>query len=829
MKRYEDLIPFLRKEYEESQVEEALTEDINLYEDKMPEPLAKAYNITWNDSKSGGNRIDPYDMMGTYGDANQKPDHRDFSVAKNNRKQSLWDYSKAYYNKLTKQEAADLLGLKVYTGKGKDKKEISINDPIPDDVKLTYDVDLAMRNTNKLRFLIKDDKHTLRRNNRNEIKGWALTEYEFRTENTNGNAVTQFFPIYRDFFETSKATNLGVSWLANRGYDRWENAKQFSGWNGVKGIYYTIKLADLIYETNEYDYPLGVPASSELLKNSEMISHMAFPGNATSVQTGIDNFLKSRFGLQVIINYLKFLKKNFDKNLDLNNFLNNEVRSKLRWKNYILEDLYYVFEYLVREGKNLNINHTSAEEIFNLIENTPNPNNKILFSQYASQNAVNLDKDFMNVLLTFLPNSDQNWFKADLEKAFTSELSNISNYNLDNIIFEIEDKVIDNTIPNEKVKQVWTKRIHNSRWHTQRASNTYPGANIQTANPNFSPYDRFKSNRKEIKVPEVADTGWNLIKGNTSNIIKYFNAEDIQNFNNYVQLLKDKLRVKQAYINALNRYNKLKKEQQYFDGDNYDYALIDAKDELQRLKAEYLGGEDAEGNKIEGILKKIQKIKDTLIFNYDKDLAKTNTFIGNTYLGIQRNYKKLLEFRNVVSDISTYTDEEIENIYGIENKQQLEELQEKIDAAISQQKECMQRIQSTKDEIAQLEEQLKQLTASLADSEKDLEANTKEISDLNDEKNNLGGSLENSILKSYEDQDKFNNFADRLDNQIETYKAKLKKQDRKKKEEPKTETDERFFKLIREFARTPKHELPEPDEDNILDDEEENTRNNASI
>ena len=433
----------------------------------------------------------------------------------------------------------------------------------------------------------------------------------------------------------------------------------------------------------------------------------------------------------------------------------------------------------------------------------------------------------MNYLLTQVGNETKEWFNANLKKPMDSDVDNLKNYNIDDVVFTYEDIVL-NKIDDQNSRKVWTKRVHNSRLHTQRTFNTHDGAVIQRGNPNFTPYDRYDNNNRKMQFPDVADSG--IHTKSTKDIGIFANNVDNQLLDRYVDLLKSKKSFKRNYINALNYYNQIKKEAAYFDNDEeYENQLESAKNQLINCKATYMGGKTASGDEIKGALGEIKDIKSKLMLAYDKDMSKTNTLVTNHTNYLQKNYKKLLDFTNLINDISHYTEEDIKKIYGFENKEELEALEKVLSDTIEKQKSNITKIETTKNKIKELEEQLKQLTVELSDSEQDLDNNIKEIAELNTQKANLSSSIDKSILKSYQDQDLFSSFVQKLDDNIEKTKSTIRPTQKDKGNKKPAELDQRFLQLVKEFSNTPKKPEEEPDEDDILLDDEENNQKQANV
>ena len=793
MSKYEDIIPFLQREYEK--VKDNLDSSIELNEDKIPRPLYRAYTRThWNDN--GTTRAQ--DVASTYGDRSQSPDH---NVLKNNkdagirgRRNMLWDLGKAHFNKMSKQEAVDFLGMKIYKGRKKSElEEISINDPIPEDFKIELTGDLAKNNINKLRFLVKSDSDD-----------WKLTEFEYRAKvASSGKVIDQFFPIFRDYFQSSKLDQLGIPYRSNGSTTA--RIKDLNDWSSINTVYYAIKLADLIYETDEYEHPLGLKNEYETwLNNNDKLSQ--------------ETRIKWYLSLGIINKYINKVCTKY--NLDKDTIVNNA----LRYAEDTAESVGLGF--ISKYGDELN--NVSTDTLFKMITEVP------ANSFYLASNSFNYStKKIFNDFLHTLSDEQRKWCINNLQQLFEADLAQLENMNVDNQLFEIQDLMLDE-LPDGRLKNVWVRRVHNDRIKNtnKNKSNQPVGAGLE-GNVDFTPYNTYKNRSINVKHKDIPDTGFHI---NPSTSISDYSRFDINSLDSntlqaikyYVEALRNKGKYKRRYILAYNAYNEFKNQENYFASDDpeyYEKTLEYLKGKYLDAKANYIGGENSSGEEITGIIEKIKKYEKSYRRELDEQAYRTNTLINNHLAYLQGSYKKLLILRKLIRDISAYTEEDFRTLYGFENKEEFDKIIDKLTDLLISKRNQEEAIVKFKQKISDLQQQLNSLLNDLGSAETNLDQLNAEITEVQKQREQLSTGIESSIRKAYKDQAEFNQLADNLDQDIRNHRYQDKKSANKinAMDPKKKEADDRLLDLIQEFGNGNKDLAidDEPSEDDILSDDDE--------
>jgi len=779
MAKFENIIPFLKKEYEkELSNDNFLDEDVDLFEDKIPKPLLKAYNRNWDDNGTNMSR----DIVSRYGVQRQFPDHAAIKNNNSNRHNINWDFGNAHYNKISKQEAADLLGMKIYSGKGKDKVEISINDDIPEDLTIKLDIDKAKQNISKLRFLVKENKDD-----------WRLTEFEYRSENAAGKKMDQFFPIYRDYFSSSKLDDIKIDYRKTGPNAR---VKDFIAWNNSKTVYYAIKIADLIYETDEYEHTLGIDRETRelLLRRYEPV-------------------LWGYFGMKVVNEYLTKFANKFD--LDIN----STITDLLNNHNIVINNTNRNLMSLLLDTENLNklSMDMDAKDLLSIVRKYP-------VNMYWDTGYKSAAKEIVTSILSELDSQQKSWFEANYTDLMLSDLDGVRRNDYSKLISDLQDEIL-KEIPDDRVRAIWTRRTKNDNRITTRLGKKVNWNN--NANDGFHPYDDYVDNRANMSISDIPDTGDHKVsRGYGRSYLGYSGNDDDLNVKmvQLSNLLRDRKKFKKRYILALNNYNQVKKQKELFNDDFVDDELEVAKNNYLDAKAEYLGGKNSNGVEMLSLRDQIQKLKTQVISKIGYDANKNRIRIENFLNKLQTYYSKIIILRRLVKDISSYTKADFEKLYGFTNKKEFEELCKKMDDLVKTQKEKAEQLNSDKIRLENLKKELEELTNKIASEETDVSDILEQINTLQKEKGKLNRGIESSIKSAYQDQAEFAKLATKLDDEAKRYGKGNKNGNAAKKD-----ADDRLLKLIKEFSNTPDMPDEEPDEDDILMDNEENNKDVAEI
>ena len=116
------------------------------------------------------------------------------------------------------------------------------------------------------------------------------------------------------------------------------------GWKTEKAVYYMIKVSDLIFETDEYDFPLQL--------NYQIADIGGLVSDTQRKQKNIEMFFKLCLIPQVMIDYLHLLKDNFDKSLDIKKII-EDSKPHFSTNGGTYSNLNDIMFYLVDENKTL--------------------------------------------------------------------------------------------------------------------------------------------------------------------------------------------------------------------------------------------------------------------------------------------------------------------------------------------------------------------------------------------------------------------------------------------------------------------------------------------
>ena len=761
--------------------EQEISEDLELNEDKIPAPLLKAYaKNVWDDNGVTARDVNNRHLELKY--LHNYPDER---------YKAKTDWGKATYNKLTKQQAADLLGLKVTTKREVDGRrqvvEVGMDEPIPEKYDVTVDNNLISENLSNLRFLVDDGENS-----------WSLIEYEYRTENGRGTETEQYFPIFRQSFPFKKLHDLGIETIDQHEDDDEVKITDIRGWKKAKSLYLAIKVADLIFETNEYDM-------ARIRQPYENSDGRWTDADGNEIDLKLYNIRTYYYNLLLVSIYANYVKEVFEKN---NIIPNDEDLSK--FGGYVKQFLIFV-NYLLVSDFTINLN-TPIEDIISIIYDHTQDFTTIL------ENGNYMESDIKNYIFD---NNRNSTFAKVVGKSVANELA--SNFELvkkdaDNFkklnsnttiltqkVKEIINKQLDK-IPSSREADLFKKRVRNS-WFSGNLNKDQriktPAEAQEINGMDFTPFDTFlsRSQTKKINPNDVYDTG----SHSSSNVFSKINSSDYIN-------------AKKNYIASLNNLNKIKKLQAYYDDEEeYNEEYNEAKLAFLKAKAEYLGGE-FNGQTYIGEKNKLKiKIKGYLDIN-DKEFINHWNKVAQHYNYLQSTFEKLLKLRNAARAITNYSKDTLINLYGNIDVDKLKELENRISEYEKEREDLQRNIQLRRQKIEELQRQIAEQEEYINQDNTNIEKAMQVIAECEKEKADNCGSMEEIIKKAYKQQDDLIKQSEELDNSLKAYKSKIGRKKQNSNNKQAKQIDDRLNTLFNVFKELSDED---PSEDDILSDEEE--------
>ena len=760
MRKYINLIPLLKTQYEKEVTEESLVTEELLDEDKIPPDLLKAYRTNWLDRYNVSNEK----KVGYGLDDSSKivPNHTMLRPGNIYRHSSKWDLGKAYFKKISKQEAVNLLNLQIYSGKGRSAEEISIDDPIPETLTVKCPDDTAAKNIYKLRFLLPGRDDDL-----------ALTEYEYREDRN------QFFPIYKQYFSSAVFDENNIEPFkeprmdyAPRGYS-------------LSGVYYAIKFSKIIYETDEYDHPLLSKDATDFSTGSKRVD---------KIQDSLVYYL----GIQFIYKWIKLI--------------NNEIKPLTFPENsYRMIDIVNKIDSTPDFNLNLNINSSAKE----WAENWPQISEIVSMWSF---DISDLKTSFESLIGRALNDNDLETYKRLYKPKFEAELRTLATLVasdsgvLRDLASKVQAELFEQGFPNGRLKDVYRRRIIKPQSFYQRAKSQH-GDDVH------NPYTGWSSQRKIGNITLNTDSGdhssaGRKIKEYNRSYGPYDDAEMSETFRELSNAYTNKIDLKKDYLKSLKALNQIKKQKDYFDSDEeFIQRFTSIYDDYKQRKSNY-----------ENILKQI-KSKEKIFLNLSDEMAQ-NTLrkIQKYYIFLQDQHKKMLVSKELLKDILTYTEEDFYTIFGnnSEAKKLFNELQSKIDSFINANKKYNDLIQEKKSKIDELKAQIAELESEMESDQQTINDNEAEITKLQDQQNSLDVNIDQLIAKAYEKQAEQADELDKIENDVNRMKLSVLGKDKSKvKTQSSKELDSRVTDLLSFIPFNKKPETEMPDEDSIFTDDEE--------
>lgn len=768
MINYVNLIPMLKPKLKGKNESLDSEQKMQLDEDKIPKDLYNAYmNSDWDPKYN----LAAY-KTSTYGKNNLTAQHdRDYKHTQNRRRSvKTWDFGKANYQKLTKQQTVDLLAMKIYepyeetapNGTVRKKyREITINDQIPEngDFKVTStNESQAIENINKLRFLLPSD---------NDVP--ALVEYEYRPDKK------QYFPVYRQPFSRSVLDKFNINYFKFNRIDYAPNSAS------LKGVYYAIKFADKIYETDEYEHYLNQ-------HNIESVAQ-------------IQSYLESSLAIKYVINQCINL-------INRSSLTEDEKKEKIDNLSNTYEN-YYSIRGTKENFPELWDTNIDMNGIMGAVGHYIITLNTIIIPNQGHRSTTDLlNKLIEGINNKQITNSFNKYYKSDIERHLSNIFNNTNSYT--KIAYEIQDNMLDN-IENDRERELYKRIYVNTR---NRSYKKYtPTAKLD--NEDHEVLSKFLQGLTEIHKMNIADTGDHDERtGSDKYYIQYNMKESAKELiNRYNTIFKNLHKFKNDYIHALNEYNKLKKEQDYYsDLDEYNSLLDDYKRKYDTCKEAYFQLLNSKKD-IELDLSRVVDDMSTKIATHIEDYVRL--------LDLQHN--RLFELRNQIKQISTYGEEELINIYGADGKAQFEKFQKMIDDLIQKQQKLEAEINTKRNKLEDLRQQVRQLESEIQNDEQLNSANAVEIARLQNEQSEIKDGIDLAIEKSYIEQKQFIDDVDDIKKNILS-SSKLGSKSDKYKEI--INNNKRTLELINSLKSDVINlgdEIPnEPSEDDILSYDDEN-------
>lgn len=760
MRKYINLIPLLKTQYEKEVTEESLVTEELLDEDKIPPDLLKAYRTNWQDRYNVSNEK----KVGYGLDDSSKivPNHTMLRPGNISRRSSKWDLGKAYFKKISKQEAVDLLNLHIYSGKGRSAEEISIEDPIPETLTVKCPDDTAAKNIYKLRFLLPGRGNEL-----------ALTEYEYREDKN------QFFPIYKQYFSSEVFDENNIEPFKEPRMDYAPRAYSLSG------VYYAIKFSKIIYETDEYDHPLLSKDATDFSTGSKRVD---------KIQDSLVYYLE----IQFIYKWIKLI--------------NNEIKPLTFPENsYRILDTVNEIDSTPDFNLNLNINSSAKE----WVENWPQISEIVSMWSF---DISDLKTSFESLIGRALNDGDLETYKRLYKPKFEAELRTLSTLIdsdsgvLRDLALKVQAELFEQDFPDGRLKDIYRRRIIKPQSFYQRAKSQH-GDDVH------NPYTGWSSQRKTGNITLNTDSGDHRYGGRKITAYNrsygtYDDAEMQDAFRELSNAYTNKIDLKKDYLKSLKALNQIKKQKDYFDSDEeFIQRFTSIYDDYKQRKSSY-----------ENILKQI-KSKEKIFLNLsDEMMQSTLRKIQKYYIFLQDQHKKMLVSKELLKDILTYTEEDFYTIFGnnSEAKKLFNELQSKIDGFINANKKYNDLIQEKKSKIEELKAQIAELESQVEGDQQTINDNEAEITKLQDQQNSLDLNIDQLIAKAYEKQEEQAEELNKIENDVNRMKLSVLGKDKSKvKTQSSKELDSRVTDLLSfiPFKEKPAVELP--DEDSIFADDEE--------
>ena len=755
MRKYVNLIPLLKTQYEKEVTEESLVTEEILDEDKIPSDLLKAYRANWQDRVN----VSTEKKVG-YGEDNYKafPNHNFLKKNGISRSSSPWDLGKAYFKKISKQEAVDLLNLHIYSGKGRSAEEITIEDPIPETLTVKCPDNTAAENIYKLRFLLPGNGQNL-----------ALTEYEYREDRN------QFFPIYKQHFSDSVYDENNIEPFK-------ENRMDYAprGYS-LTGVYYAIKFSKVIYETDEYDHPLLSKATSAFTTGSKR-------------EYRILEGLKAYFQIQFLYKWVKLI---------------GEKIKPLTSDSSIILDTVNKIDSSSDFNLKLNISSSAkdwAENWSQLWE---------IISQW-DYSTSDLNSLFENLVSRNLEGNELETYNRLYKPKFEAELKTLENIidseSLEDLAHRIQAELFELEVPEGRVKDVYRRRIIKPQASYQRAKAQY-------GNDVHNPYTGWSSGRKTGRIELNTDTGDHSFSGRK--IKRYdrvysdlYDEELNVEYNKLKSAYNQNVDLKKDYLKSLKALNQIKKQRDYFDSeeeymerydsihDNYMERKQKYEQNLRLIKDKEKLFLNVSDKMMQDTLRKIQKY---YIFLQDqhKKLLVSKELLKDILTYTEEDFYAL--FGN-----------------GSEARKLFDELQDKINSFINANKEYNALMQQKRSKIDELKAQIAELESEIQSGEKAITDNEAEITKLQDQQSSLDLNIDQLIAKAYERQAQEADELNKIENDVNRMKLSVLGKDKSKvKTQSSKELDSRVTDLLSFIPFKEKPEVELPDEDSIFADDEE--------
>ena len=742
--KFINILPELIKRYKENDDKLFAEEYLNLLNDRMalyeeletrlleyklPKPLAMAYknsNIVFDGSRY--KHVSDHHNNSHYPNATDTvtlPNHgegrgtsnaldikTDFNYTTKNRGDSYYDFGKANYDRVSKSEALRKLGLKVYRKPSPRSKEETwtdelsmeeiFNDYLPDaNLVGVKDADgLCQENISRFRFLHKKGD------------GYVLSEFTYTNDG-------RYFPVVGETipYDNFRKYKVNLDEFL-QGVPRADMAPGHNNKKNPKCILYIIKLADLIYETDEYDSKYNL---KDMSSGAEITASKNKLFNIKKVVQNICKFEIFKFYLN------EFLKTN-------ENSFDNIEELKQDYPSFFT-----------------NIHNDVIGNIISLYNDYyENPDN---FRGLSVLDSI-LDQTYNYRYNTFYfkSNEDFNRFKDMVKTNTIQEFKEIKKVlDTQDIYQTIEDAIL-NEIPESRIKELLQRKLKRSKLSVIQARND---EYEHQRNMNRTSPATALANASDLSIEHPHDTGNHNPSQEIAKMAPdlYFNDDIELNklYRRYISFMENKKLFKQKYIAAQRAYNRIKKNSHYYDSvEEYQFELSEAKKYLLSAKANYEGGYDPlQEIDVDGVLTEIKNFTRKYFKVLDQETkVKEKQFMRLVYY-IEFLNNKIKRISSILGQIETYSEDEVLDYYGSSIKDELNSLKSRCE---NLERTLNSIIQSKESKIRRKEEllrELEQLELDINDLETRESQFTEQIKQVTDEINNFNIGIESAVEKCY--------------------------------------------------------------------------------
>lgn len=778
-----------------AELEEALQQ--LLFEDKIPPQLLRAYRQDYV-------AINPRDIHqpgaleygSSYTDYRNKLSHLVNTTTARNRittysrlQRGGIDLGKATYNKLSKQETVDYLGLNITV----DGHELGISDPFPyqqnnrgtiiwPNLSVTSSLpnNTLRKNLSNLRFIIKGVLYILQLDADGYVNPLQRTQ------------------IPADAFEDSgvPVKVAGDGGERNPRYMHWHNYgnhaddARFEG-KSLNNVYVWIKLADEIFETNDMSIEIvasntGSTAGLEIDK----------------VMSSISSYYKGIMYLQYVLNNIQMFK----------NAPKNDSNSSYR--DSYCEELLQAIDNLSANAKNTIKSVKTIEDLIPLLKiqiDSSRPGGQLAFThtisfedesvQTAVKNASNIS--YFSYYYNNHTDSKGNTIN-DVQKEF-----NLDTYYGGASIKTIS-KVIDLVVKEIKAD---SPNLSDRSFELIRRA-----AEHEKTNYNSSMFRKDQTSTSDVRVEKIPGehkyTPYDYLNNNGK--ISNYTANDMIDTGSHraQDMLLDLQNAKKELIRRQKYYNSVKQNNDTYDNDlDYEHDLEQAKNTLIAARDIYLR-----------YLTTFDKWYTHSATTYENMLNNIQDQYVRYQKQLQALYGKMRKISDSIHSLSTMNKQAILKTFGNQSGRSLEELQKAISECMQTIEDCNHQKNRIDEQIRDLQLRIVELTASKQAKDVEIEQKTKQIADINSEIASLSTTAEDALRKSYIARENLVKQGLQMDNVIDRFKQVHGITPATKQQATLKQDVEQFlseYDDLMDSAEITSKEETELDADDVLTDDEE--------